>query len=95
MDQKPMTITPEWVDSDAEESVGEQITKRGQHHLQNFVERKRQENAERRAKYTKDYHGDIPPPEAQLSTRTWKSSSQIRYPSRLYRERYALIDWGR
>ena len=93
--KKPVEITADWTESDAEESPGEAITKRGQHHLANFVAKKREENAERRAKDLRDYRGEIPPPEYQESGRTWKSSSRIRRPSALFRRNFEAIDWSR
>ena len=94
MHTNPVRMKADWVDSDAEESVGEQVTRRGRHHVQEFVDRKKEENSERRAKYLRDAGGNIPPPEHQESGRTWKSSSKVRFPSRAYRRGYELVDWG-
>lgn len=99
MNKKPVTLDAQWADADMAESVGEQITKRGRHHVADFVERKKEENAERNARYLRDYGGRdldprrVPRPDQVESGRTWKTESKIRFPSAAYRAGYGLIDW--
>jgi hypothetical protein len=99
--KKPVNATVEWKPEDAEEPLGEQITKRGRHHMQEFVEKKRLENSEQRKKWLRDLGGRdlderrIPRPENSDSGRTWKSSSRVRFPSRAFREGYLEIRWDR
>jgi len=96
----PVTATVDWKPEDADEPTGEQITKRGKHHVANFVEKKRQENVEHRERYLRDLGGKerdrkrIPPPEFASSGRTDKSSSKVRFPSRAFLRNWELIDWG-
>jgi len=96
----PITATVDWKPEDADEPIGEQITKRGRHHVQEYVARKAEENQEQRAKWLRDLGGRdrdtsrIPRPEHAESGRTFKSSSKIRYPSRTFRRNYDLINWG-
>ena len=98
---KPVNASVAWEHPEADEPVGEQITKRGQHHVANYVEKKKRENAEQRERYLRDLGGKerdrsrIPPPQYAESGRTWKSSSHIRFPSRAFRANFDLIDWGR
>ena len=98
--KKPINTTVEWKSEDSEEPLGEQITKRGRHHVAEFVSRKAEENKERRAKYLRDLGGRerdtrrIPPPEFADSGRTDKSSSKVRFPSRAFLRNWELIDWG-
>lgn len=98
--KKPINTTVEWKPEDAEEAFGEQITKRGRHHMQEFVSRKAEENQEQREKWMRDLGGKerdrkrIRPPEFATSGRTDKSSSKIRFPSRAFLRNWELIDWG-
>ena len=97
----PVKATTEWVDPDAPEVKGEVISKAGRHHGRDYIERSKERNAEDRARYLRNYGGRkkdprrIPPPEAQLSGRTSKSSSKIRFTTSLFRKNYALIRWDR
>ena len=90
----------DWQDSDARPHGDIQITPPGKHYLQDHLDHTKQEQTEYRAKVLRDMGGRkrdarrIPPAEYQLSGRTSKSSSRIRFPSQLFRERYGLIDWS-
>ena len=91
----------DWQDSDARSPGDIQITAPGRHHLQDHLGRTKQEQGEYRAKVLRDMGGRkrdarrIPPPEYQLSGRTSKSSSRIRFPSSLFRKMFTLVDWSR
>jgi hypothetical protein len=97
--KKPVNATVEWKPEDADEPIGEQITKRGRHHVKEFVEKKRLENSEQRKKWLRDLGGReldqsrIPRPEHAESGRTWKGSSRQKYPSKLFRNNYDLVRW--
>ncbi len=90
----PVKATTEWVDPEAPEVKGEAISKAGRHHGAEYIARSREQNKEDRARYLRNYGGRerdprrIPPPEAQLSGRTDKSSSRIRFPSEAFRRNY-------
>jgi len=93
--------TTEWAEPEADEVKGEVIGKAGRHHGAEYVQRSKEQNKEDRARYLRNYGGRekdrrrIPPPEAQISGRTHKSSSRIRFGTTLFRKNYDLIRWDR
>ena len=95
--KKPARVETDWAEpfkpeAQASESM-EQITAPGAHAGSEFIERNHEVQQERRARYRRDYQGNIPPAEHQFSKRTDKSSSRIRFPSAAFRRGLALIDW--
>lgn len=94
--EKPVE-TSEQVEQGTDLIPGEYITKAGQHHVKNYIEKTRQQNIERREKYLRDLGGRdrdprrIPPPSEQLGPQTWKSVSKIRTPSRAFRANYDSV----
>ncbi len=105
---KPVTSSVEYGDPvetmtpDAPGEIqGERITRSGGHYVQQFVDKKKNEHAEDNARALRNFGGRdldtrrVPPPEHQLSGRTWKSSSKIRFPSKLFRENLSKIDWSK
>jgi hypothetical protein len=102
--KKPVSSTVEWQDpvediTQASSMKGEQITRSGTHHVKHWIDENHEIQEDRRARYLRNYGGrerdprKIPPPEAQLSGRTSKSASRVRFPSRAFRENLAKIDW--
>lgn len=95
--KKPARVKTEWTDAyEPGESSGppmEQVTAPGAHAGSEFIERNHKVQEERRARYRRDYKGKIPPAQYQLSARTSKSSSRIRFPSEKFRRNIDLIDW--
>jgi hypothetical protein len=95
----PVKATTEWVEPDAPEIRGEVVSKAGRHHGAEYVQRSKERNREDRARYLRNYGGRerdarrIPPPEHQLSGRTSKSSSKIRFATQAFRRGYRRIDW--
>lgn len=62
----------------------------GTKHLKRVLEQRAREAREDRARWETDH----PNREPGTSTRTWKSESKQRFPSRQYTRNYDLIDWG-
>lgn len=105
--KKPVMSETAWADPyDPEQGKGdpppaEQVTNPGRHHVQEWITNNARVQKDRRARYLRDLGGRerdarrIPPPEAQLSGRTSKSSSRIRFPSAQFRANFDLIDWSR
>jgi hypothetical protein len=103
---KPIATTTDWAEPfhPGQESAPrvpvEQVTQPGRHEGADFVARNHEIQADRRARYLRDYGGRerdprrVPPPEHQLSGRTSKSASRIRFPSEQFRRNYAEIDWS-
>ena len=102
---KPLRATTDWSEpyepdrGKGDPPPAEQITRPGRHHAQEWVAKNAEIQKDRKARYLRNYGGRemdrrrIPPPEAQLSSRTSKSASKIRFPSATFRRNFDLIDW--
>ena len=102
---KPIRATTDWAEpyepdrGSGDPPPAEQITRPGRHHAQDWIKNNAEVQQDRRARYLRNYGGRkkdarrIPPDEAQLSARTSKSSSKIRFPSAAFRRNYDLIRW--
>lgn len=62
-------------------------------HLQRKLDERAEAYKEDVAREVKTY-GQVRPAEAQVSSRTWKSSSRIRVPSTAFRRGYDRVDWN-
>lgn len=62
-------------------------------HLRNWLEKRQDEHKEDIAREVKK-HGQVRPPEAQVSSKTHKSYSKIRFSSPGYRMNFEKINWG-
>ena len=82
------------------EAPGEVLTKPGRHPLAGRAKHFAEEERERQAKHLRDFGGRerdarrVPNAAQVDSGRTWKSSSQIRFPSRAFRENYEKVFKG-
>lgn len=76
-----------------QESVQISRSVSGAKHVERVLETRREAYREDVAREKRD-HGGGRPPEAQVGTKTWKSYSRIRRPSRAFRNGWDRIEWG-
>jgi hypothetical protein len=93
--KKPVQLEHAWVDPGAEEGGTQLTPPRQGEGILGRAQKIRCEHLEATAKYKRDHGGVIPPPELQLSNRTIKGASRVRFPSEAFRRGYEAIRWDR